>query len=569
MASYEEMGRALQGAHDAGDVAAATAIANTMKGMGSAPAAPKQATSNYDNENAVLIGAGRTFDKIGAGIKQGALSSSEDKFKLGHLLQGIPGLGLAIKGLAIGQKVGGFDPAAKAASDRLRMEQQGASEAYDPLQKARPFATGFGEALPGMIATAPMAAGGLLGSVGAGAIGSAAPELAMYGSIEDRLKNAGTAAAIGGAGGALGFGAGKLLNKMGGGTAAQLAEKQKVNAQFDDIVSRAQQAGYVVPPSQTGAGTLGKLAESLSGKFKTEQLASIKNQPVTNSLARNALGASAEDVLMPELTRRISGEAFQRGYAPIMGLGEMPTAGTYKAALDKIAGQYAGASRSFPNAAKNPVGELVDNLRVPSFDAGDAINMTRTLREDAGKAFASGDKALGRANREAAAAIENEIEANLKAGGKNGAGLLKDFRAARVQIAKANDVERALDGMGNVNPAYFAKQLKNGKPLTDELKTIGEFGQSFGKYAQLEKPGNANPFTVLDFATGTMGSAVNPLMAALPVGRVAARYGILSKPYQARLGNSYQAGLMSRIDPRLTGLLGADAGIYANALQER
>lgn len=159
------------------------------------------------------IAAGRTFDRIGAGIKQAISSSSADKMSAGNLLSGVPGIGMALKALAAGQKMAGLDPQAQAYSDRLRQEQQGATEAYAPLKKASPVLTGLGEALPAMIAAGPAAVTSLTGAATAGLLGGGLLELASYGTPEERLKRGAEEGGIGLLGGAAGYGAGKLLVK--------------------------------------------------------------------------------------------------------------------------------------------------------------------------------------------------------------------------------------------------------------------------------------------------------------------------------------------------------------------
>jgi len=112
----------------------------------------------------VLIGAGRTFDQIGKGARQ--------------VYYGITGNAEAQRKLA----------EEAAYEDSL----------YKPLQEHRPFATGTGEALPGMILAG--AGGTTLGAnVLRQSLASAAPAALSYGSLGDRLQNAGWQATAGAA----------------------------------------------------------------------------------------------------------------------------------------------------------------------------------------------------------------------------------------------------------------------------------------------------------------------------------------------------------------------------------
>jgi hypothetical protein len=192
---------------------------------------------------------------------------------------------------------------------------------------------------------------------------------------------------------------------------------------------------------------------------------------------------------------------------------------------------------------------MVDSLKVGAMDAGDAIKMTRILREDASKAFASGDKALGKATRKASDAIEDQIERGLEAAGKDGAAMLKDFRAARVLMAKAYDVEKAIRTGGAVDAKVFGKMLQKGRPLTDELRTIGLFANNFPEVAGIPKAGWSNPITALDAfgAAGMAGMGAGPMAVALPAARLAARKAALSH----QSAPSYGPGLLERLPPEV------------------
>jgi hypothetical protein len=192
---------------------------------------------------------------------------------------------------------------------------------------------------------------------------------------------------------------------------------------------------------------------------------------------------------------------------------------------------------------KDEVTPFVEGMKVPQFDAGDAIKMTSVLRDKATQAYASGSKDLGRAYRSASDALEGQLERHLIAQGKEGADLLKAFRNARSLMAKSFDVEKALvQGGGRPDAKVYAAALRKGKPLTDELKVAGEFAQKFGDVAGVPKSGHANPFTIMDFGFG-VGTG-NP---ALPMARVAARYGLLSNAGQKALSTpNYAPGMLTK-----------------------
>lgn len=386
---------------------------------------------------------------------------------------------------------------------------------------------------------------------GAGLVGAGMGAMQPVGQEDSRLENTAL-------GGITGVGAQFGMNKLAGAAANRLAAKTVAgdlaasqNAPRDAILKASQEAGYTIPPSMAGAGMGSRMLEGLSGKYKTNQLAGIRNQTATETLARKAMGLAPEDAITPEAMQGIRTAAFQKGYEPVAAIGTLPTDKAFITTLDGIASNFGGASKSFPLAVKTQVKDMVESLKVPEFDAGDALKMTQLLRNDANKAFVSGDKDLGKALKEASTALESQIERRLEGLGKDGAGMLKDFRDARTAMAKSHDVERALvSGGGQVNAGVFGKMLqKSPGRLTGELKQIGEFANQFGDVAKVPKSGHANPFTIVDFGMGASGIA--PL---LPPARVAARYGILSPQYQkAFVGSSYGAGLLGKAAPDVLG----------------
>lgn len=399
-----------------------------------------------------------------------------------------------------------------------------------------------------------------------GALGAAQPTV----EGESVVKNAATGAALGGAG-QWGFGkladvAGKHLAKK---TASEAA-RQSQNSVRDATLAASKAEGYVVPPSQSGAGVSARVLEGLSGKYKTNQAAQIKNQDVTDMLARKAIGLADDAPITPDATRAVRDAAYASGYEPIVQLGAVPTDKGFQRALDSIVKSRQGAANSFPGAVKNDVAEFVDALRVQGFDAGEGLQMTRILREEAGAAFRAGDNALGNAKREASDAILDQIDRRLAASGKNGMAMLKEFRKSRTLMAKAHDVEDAIvEGSGHVDAMKFASKFQKGKPLTDELERIGAFANNYKAVAGVPKSGDANPITVMDaFATAMLGAGGAGMGAvAWPAARMAARSAILGKTMQNRMGPSYGPGMLTRNAPlalrdaqSMAGLFGLSVG---------
>lgn len=349
--------------------------------------------------------------------------------------------------------------------------------------------------------------------------------------------------------------ASKVINSAQQGIANNQLRQQQ-NAARDETIAASRDAGYVVSPSEINPSKINRAIEGVAGKLSTRQLASSKNQDVTNRLVREELGVPENAPLTPELMSQIRRDAYQEGYAPVASAGPIRPGAAYKRDLDTIAQQYKGAARSFPGAVSDEVGNMIDSLKVKQFDAADGVKMAQVLRDQSSKSYANGDKAMGKAQRAAATAIEDQIERGLTGLGKPGADMLDNFRMARQLMAKTHSVEAAINpATGNVEALKLAAQLRKGRPLSGNLETVGSAAAAFPKnFQSMEKVGAIPGFSPLDMfgsaGLGALGaSATGPggaLLAALPAVRPAARSVALSPQYQKLFANPDYSNSLTR-----------------------
>lgn len=388
--------------------------------------------------------------------------------------------------------------------------------------------------------------------VGAGLIGAGTGLVTTEGGLADRAKGAAFGAAGGVGGKALGDLVGAGVRKLADSRARSLAQQQAANATRDATLTASRDAGYVVTPSQAGSGgVVNSVLEGLGGKIKTQQAASVKNQAVTDSLVRKSLGLADDAPLTPQTLASVR-QAAGAEYDSLRGLGQVAADADFKKALANLSATSQNASRSFPGLVKdNPIDDVVKSLDQANFDAGDAIDAIRVLRDRADSAYGAGDKALGKSFKGAASALEDMLE---RAAQNSGApGLVDKFRAARQMIAKTYSVENALNqGAGTISAPKLAQQLARKKPLSGELEKVARFAQAFPKAAQsgVDVPA----YSVLDAAAGAgaVGTGNIPL-AALPLLRPAARAAVLNPAYQRAFVNppSYNQGLLTNSAQRL------------------
>lgn len=333
------------------------------------------------------------------------------------------------------------------------------------------------------------------------------------------------------------------------------------NTLKDATLNAARDAGYVVPPTQANPSILNRVVEGVSGKIQTGQSASLKNQPVTNKLAREALGIPEDVPITKEVLNDIRKEA-GKAYDVVRGAGIIKADPQFGADLAKITAKYEGAAKDFPELAKNEIGDIVKSINKPEFSADSAIDAISILRDKSSSAYAKGDKSVGSAFKQTAQAMEDALERHLVAAGDDAA--IKTFRDARQLIAKTYSVESALNGSGNVNAQKLAGQLKKNKPLSGELKSIGEFAEQFPKAAQnVDQVGSLPGISPLDVATAAISH--NPAGWAMLTGRPLLRSLQLSQPYQKGIqslpGSDSALRLLSRsgaaAGPALPALLNA------------
>jgi len=356
--------------------------------------------------------------------------------------------------------------------------------------------------------------------------------------------------------------ASSITRESGGGEGAQLAaglvgglaplsiSRKSVEvpqlSQTAKAAKAAHEAGYVIPPSDVAPTMLSEVLNGLGGKIKTAQFASARNQSVSNEMARKALGLPAEaDITIDALEslRRNAASA----YAPVAASGTVTPTAAFGKALDQAIDPFVSQSKSFPGMKAPAVVSDINALRSPQFDAGDALNAIRSMREGADRAYRAGEALSGKAYRQAATALEDALEIHLKGLGQNGVEILRGFRGARQQIAKSYTVQSALNPQtGSVNAIKLASDLAKGKPITGELRAVAEFGQAFPKAAQAlkEAPKSGSVFDSLA-ALGTGAVTGSPFSIGLLAARPAARSVLLSKSVQRRMADA--AGTESRI----------------------
>lgn len=329
----------------------------------------------------------------------------------------------------------------------------------------------------------------------------------------------------------------------------------KVPTEQEATLKKAQDLGYVVPPATTNPTILNRGIEGVAGKASVAQSASIKNQIITNGLVRSELGLPDETPLTHDTMEQFRSQQ-SPAYEAVKAIPNIQFGPQYNKelnALTKTSDKITGDLPNYKSTGAEKIQALVDSIKPPSGTmSGDtAVELSKSLRSEASaydnSANRTGDphdRALARAYRGSAAAVENAIQSHLESIGQPE--LATNWDNARRNIAKSYSVESALDGAGNVDAGKLGKQLIKGKPLSGNLEAAADFANAFPKAAKVGASKESMPgISPLDIATGagaalgvgSLSHAAVPTVLgglAIPTGRIIAR-GVATSPLGQRM----------------------------------
>lgn len=459
---------------------------------------------NAKGKNAVeSMGVG---EKVARGFAAGATS-------VGHGVK----QALVAADQELANHIPGWETKEQSAAEKA--QQQKLAEQTDQMNKhnAPLLATksgAVGNFLGQAATTAPIAAvPGADTALGAAVIGGSVGAVQPVGTKDNGRA---TNIAEGAIGGAAGQQAGKLVGYVVSKVASKIAPELIAAAVTPKGVTpeaaKAVSQGYRLPPSMAKANPsiVENLVEGMGGKVRTEQAFSIPNQANTNRLARSSIGLSAGDkISTKELLdqRKEAGKAYDEvrnlmdnAYPEFKNVRLKPDK-EFQATMDNITGTFKNYARRFPSVFKNAqVDRMARDINKP-MTTDEAVQLSMKLREDSTANYRAPKgtvKALGKAQKKAADAIDRLVESHLQKMGEPGGtpamtqarhiiggkdpsfqNIYNQYKKARQVIARTYDIEKVLDPhTGNVD-AQALSRLARRRPLHAELKDIADFG---GKY---------------------------------------------------------------------------------------
>ena len=463
--------------------------------------AAQQVAQDTGTGEAILVGAGRTLDKLGSGTMD-----LFDRFS----------------------KYLGSSEADKSMQER-EAEQQMRDESYRALEEEKPVATFTGEALP-YLATLP------IGMTGGGA--RTATHLAAEPAKNIAARNIARESAIGAAEGAAHYDdtalSGALWGSVGGAGGQMIGNilggKAKVlNPESQRIVDFAKKEGMYVPPGMaTGDRKLQQIDQALATHRSTaDKIADkrFKDKQIENRIISEELGGPKADILsvdyLNDQRSRIKGDMDK---LVSNTEGKVTEDMAYRAT--KVIDEY---KLSNPDMKSKPILDKFEQQLYDMADSGDTLtgkqyqDYTKRLNKAASSQYSSpmGDRDLAKALSDISSIYDDAIEEGLSSSKKS------DWNKSRKQYALLSAIEKTKEQTtdktghgveGFVNTKKLAKNFK----ASDKINKLAEVqrlrdaqaGSSLGTSGLVAKAMNVTE----------PASAIGPAM--LLGGRASSRVGL-------------------------------------------
>jgi len=293
------------------------------------------------------------------------------------------------------------------------------------------------------------------------------------------------------------------------------ARTNALNAPKASALQAGQEAGYVVPPSEVNPSWMNKRLEGMAGKAAIGQQAAAENQPVTTALARQALGMQVDEPISISALNGIRKEAGK----PYQEIAQLPTP-------PSIANGY-----SQTRTITSPKVDL-ESLKQARNDSQGWYDAAKVSKSPDDLAKAKKFEAI-------ANTLEDKIAQSAQSAGRGD--LSQSLKDSRKKIAQTYNVQKALNKVtGEVNANDIGKLIDEGRPVTGELKTIGDFQQAFPKFLRegekIPSAGVSKSEALAMLLMGGGGAAaagpMGAMFGALPLLSTPVRNMLLSKLYQ-------------------------------------
>jgi hypothetical protein len=337
------------------------------------------------------------------------------------------------------------------------------------------------------------------------------------------------------------------IAKAGEETASRTAEEV---ADRNSLIGDVRKLGLKLTSQDTGR-PVGKYVEGVAGRPQLEREISQANAPRVKKAAADDVGIKeplSAGSVNKEITKTIS------SYTAPRKLGKVNLAADtqWKDKLKEVKGITSQEEIDFPEDVNESVNKEVAKFDKPSADADTLVTKIAKLRERASDNFRGNadDKALARAQRAIATAMEEALERHAKSIGQEG--VMKQFKADREKLAKLYTIRDALTESGELDLGELEKRLNNKEPLTGNLRTLARAKSAFDRSFQNPDNIRGHPLGLADVVMGTMAGGAKGAMAGGVEGSVAGAVALGARPATRALlkSSAYQKAFIKPRTPK-------------------
>jgi hypothetical protein len=417
-----------------------------------------------------------------------------------------------------------------------------------PLMASGAGKTGYiggGAAFTGPLLAIP----GVNTVAGAGALGAITGGLQPTVEGESALMNAGLGLALGAGGQKLGS---VIADKAGKAIAGRIAARAAPKTEAQQKVERAIAEGFKLTPQQMGRGGAARAASSLSGRPQLEREFSMSNSKLVNALAQEEIGLPRS----PTLNRAGIAQKKAQANSVYDKLSKLPDGQfdqTYQYQVAAIGNKSGG--NTFQGSDPDIEGLKAYFANIKNFRSADVVQKVRQLRSDGYKNLSKirnpAENAKGQAQLDIAKAMDDALERHASAVGKPD--LVKEYKAARVQLAKIHTLEDSIEG-SDVSAKQIFNNIGDNPAIKGNFRKIAEAYESFDRsFQDVAKIRDHGPFSVVDglvAGASSLGSILNPAMlfgvAARPLTRSALGSSVLQRAMAVPPGQGIGALSLAR-----------------------
>lgn len=365
---------------------------------------------------------------------------------------------------------------------------------------------------------------------------------------------------------ALGIAGAKYSQNLSKAAAVQAQAREAIKrrqaltgAQKNVNIVQAKEAGFKLPPSESGGGRVMQTIEGAVGRGKLVD-------EMENFNARKATQIIHDDLGLPEHVPLTTGAVEEvisnagKVYEKIRGI-DKPFVADKTYLKDLAVMQTKMVAMKKNKTTWNPeFADIMDDMKKSLREPSEAVDLMKSLRADSSRNFAAAENAttakpnvteLAKFQKQAAKNLEDLVHRNLEKRGLSD--LSAEFIDARKTIAKSKTIQKVLDENGIINAEKLGHLKERGAFMSEGMDKVAKFGRAFQDVAGKPKASSTVPVTAWEGMLGAGGAGagfINPIgwsALAFPAARIIGREYLKSNLGQKMVGGvkAYKPGTLS------------------------